>query len=241
MFILVLILQCIKTIANNSKKKQQHSSVDFVSFDKRRTYIHETNRKQMDVWKRKIKSQLYFPPKCVKKVRSVLQVGARLHWARNGQFSWNVASAASRSKEHRFTPALGLQQCCGSKIGGRLRSLLLTTKLLRNLDQYRLRRARYRPGTTRGAFRGRAPANDCLCPPNENCAPYKRGLCPEEINRLGAPECKSRPKTPKLVFTARIFVIFVDSHRISLTFATKTFFFWSSLKNSWKIASISRR
>ena len=31
----------------------------------------------------------------------------------------------------------------------------------------------------RGEFRGRAPPNDCLCPP-------KRRLCPEEINRLGA-------------------------------------------------------
>ena len=30
-----------------------------------------------------------------------------------------------------------------------------------------------------GAYRGRAPPTDCLCPP-------KRGLCPEEINRLGA-------------------------------------------------------
>ena len=30
-----------------------------------------------------------------------------------------------------------------------------------------------------GAFRGRAPTNDCLCLP-------KRGLCFEEINRLGA-------------------------------------------------------
>ena len=30
-----------------------------------------------------------------------------------------------------------------------------------------------------GAYRGRTPLNDCLCPP-------KRGLCPEEINRFGA-------------------------------------------------------
>ena len=35
----------------------------------------------------------------------------------------------------------------------------------------------------RGAYRGRAP-------PNENCAPPKRGLCPEEINRLGASGAK---------------------------------------------------
>ena len=38
----------------------------------------------------------------------------------------------------------------------------------------------------RGAFRDRAPSNDCLCPPKRNLCPTKRGLCPEEINRLGA-------------------------------------------------------
>ena len=37
-----------------------------------------------------------------------------------------------------------------------------------------------------GAFRGCAAPNDCLCPPNKSCAPPKQGLCPEEINRLGA-------------------------------------------------------
>ena len=37
-----------------------------------------------------------------------------------------------------------------------------------------------------GAYRGRAPLNDCLCSSNENCSPSKRGPCPEEINRLGA-------------------------------------------------------
>ena len=45
------------------------------------------------------------------------------------------------------------------------------------------------PGSApRGAFRSRAPPNDCLCPVKRklNCALLKRGLCPEEINRLGA-------------------------------------------------------
>ena len=36
------------------------------------------------------------------------------------------------------------------------------------------------------AFRGRAPPNDCLCPPKWLLVPPKQGLCPEEINRLGA-------------------------------------------------------
>ena len=58
----------------------------------------------------------------------------------------------------------------------------------------------------RGEFRMTACA-----PPNENCAPKK-------LTVSGLLECKSRHKTPKLVFTARIFVIFVDSHRISLNF-----------------------
>ena len=38
----------------------------------------------------------------------------------------------------------------------------------------------------RGAYRGLAPPNDCLCPPKRKLCPAKRGLCPEEINRLGA-------------------------------------------------------
>ena len=37
-----------------------------------------------------------------------------------------------------------------------------------------------------GAYRGRAPPNDCLCPPRRKLCPPKRGLCPEEINRLRA-------------------------------------------------------
>ena len=36
------------------------------------------------------------------------------------------------------------------------------------------------PAPRGGEFRGRSPS------PNENCDPLKRGLCPEEINRLGA-------------------------------------------------------
>ena len=67
-----------------------------------------------------------------------------------------------------------------------------------------------------GAFRGRAPPKILLVPhqtkivspPSEDCAPKK-------FTDSGLMKCKLRPKTPKLVFTARIFVIFVDSHRIS--------------------------
>ena len=45
---------------------------------------------------------------------------------------------------------------------------------------YFARKIKHSPGPApRGAFRGHAPPNDCLCP-------LKRELCPEEINRLGA-------------------------------------------------------
>ena len=37
-----------------------------------------------------------------------------------------------------------------------------------------------------GAFRDRAPPTDCLCAPQTKVVPPKRGLCPEESNRLGA-------------------------------------------------------
>ena len=42
------------------------------------------------------------------------------------------------------------------------------------------------PAPGGGAFRGRAPPNECLFPPKWKLCPPKRGLCPEEINRLGA-------------------------------------------------------
>ena len=59
-------------------------------------------------------------------------------------------------------------------------------------------------------------------PPNENCAPPKRGLCPEEITVSELLECKSRPK---LEFASGIFVIFVDWRRISWHFWDEDLFF----------------
>ena len=38
----------------------------------------------------------------------------------------------------------------------------------------------------RGGIPGPCPPNDCLCSPKRKLFPPKRGLCPEEINRLGA-------------------------------------------------------
>ena len=80
-----------------------------------------------------------------------------------------------------------------------------------------------------GGIPGPCPPTDCLCSPNENCAPPKRGLCPEEINRFRALERKCRPKL----------VLFVDlklekplENSISagkfLEISVKTFFFWRS-------------
>ena len=46
---------------------------------------------------------------------------------------------------------------------------------------------RYKPDPAPGgAYRGRAPPTGCLCPSKRKLFPPKRGLCPEEINRLGA-------------------------------------------------------
>ena len=42
-----------------------------------------------------------------------------------------------------------------------------------------------RPSTTGGAYRGRAPQL-IACAPQTKIVPPKRGLCPKEINRLGA-------------------------------------------------------
>ena len=80
-----------------------------------------------------------------------------------------------------------------------------------------------------------------LCPPSEDCAPKK-------LTGSGLLECKSRPKTPKLVFSALqfvskncFFVIFVNLHRISCNFWDENLFFWSLLQNSRKIATLLRR
>ena len=67
-----------------------------------------------------------------------------------------------------------------------------------------------------GAFR-------CRAPPNENCAPPSEDCAPKKLTGSGLLECKSKPKTPKLVFTARIFVIFVEFRK---SFGTKTFLFF---------------
>ena len=49
-------------------------------------------------------------------------------------------------------------------------------------------KCRYKSGPApRGGIPGPCPPKWVLVPPpNENCAPPKRGLCPKEINRLGA-------------------------------------------------------
>ena len=63
------------------------------------------------------------------------------------------------------------------------------------------------------------------CPPSEDCVPKK-------LTGPGLLECKSRPKTPKLVFTALkfvikncFFVIFVDLHQVSFKFWDENLFF----------------
>ena len=76
-----------------------------------------------------------------------------------------------------------------------------------------------------GEFRGRTS-------PNENCALLSEDCAPKKLTCSGLLECKSRSKTPKLVFTALefvskncFFVIFVELHRTSLNFWDEDLFF----------------
>ena len=72
-----------------------------------------------------------------------------------------------------------------------------------------------RPGAT-GGHSGAVPPQMTACaPPSEDCVPKK-------LTGSGLLECKSRPKTTKLVLIVLEFaskncfiVVFVDSHRIS--------------------------
>ena len=64
---------------------------------------------------------------------------------------------------------------------------------------------RGRPGAT-GGHSGAVPPNDCVA----------RTVPPKKLTGSGLLECKLRPKTPKFLFTAHMFVIFVNSHRISI-------------------------
>ena len=88
------------------------------------------------------------------------------------------------------------------------------------------------PAPLGGSIPGPWPPNDCLCPPNENCASPSDDCAPKKLTGLGLPECKLRPKTPKVVFTALEFVsknclsvIFVDLQRISFKFWGEDLFF----------------
>ena len=77
-----------------------------------------------------------------------------------------------------------------------------------------------KPGPApRGAFRSRrAPPKWVLLPPQTKIVPPPppgEDCAPKKLTNSEFMEWKSRPETSKFVFPARIFVIFVDSHRIS--------------------------
>ena len=87
----------------------------------------------------------------------------------------------------------------------------------------------------RGAFRGRAPPNHCLCPPNENCAPPRENCALKKLTGLVLLECNSRPATPKiLVITPK----FVSSNCFFEDFAVNIVWFSGPHKNSSKFAYI---
>ena len=87
-----------------------------------------------------------------------------------------------------------------------------------------------------GAFRRCAPPpNDCLCLPKRKLWPSRDDCAPKKLSFSGLLECKSRPKTPKLAFTALefvskncFFVIFEEFHWISIKFWDEdlSFFFF---------------
>ena len=92
-----------------------------------------------------------------------------------------------------------------------------------------------RHGATRGHFGAVTPQTTACAPQMKIVPPPQSEDCtPKKLTCSGLLECKSRPKTPKLVFTAVefvskncFFVIFVDLHRISLKFWAEDLFFFS--------------
>ena len=80
----------------------------------------------------------------------------------------------------------------------------------------------------RGAFRGCALPNDCLCPLRPKLCPPSEDCVPKKLIGSGLPECKSRPETRKIVLLASEFVenqtIFGIKTRIMEIFELKTFF-----------------
>ena len=94
-----------------------------------------------------------------------------------------------------------------------------------------------------GGHTGAVPPQMTACaPPNENCAPQSEDCAPKKLTDSGLLECKSRPKTPKLVFTALEFVskncffaIFVNLHWILVNLHLgKSHEFWDVKQNLWK-------
>ena len=68
-------------------------------------------------------------------------------------------------------------------------SVLLLLKVSTQYKYQRWSRGHKAQGQTRrhgGAFRGCAPPNDCLCPPQTKIVTPQARTVPEEINRLGA-------------------------------------------------------
>ena len=82
----------------------------------------------------------------------------------------------------------------------------------------------------RGHCAAVSPQMTACARPNENCAPQSEDCASKKSTDSRLLECKSRPKTPKLVFTALdfvskncFFVIFENLTETHLSFGTKTF------------------
>ena len=67
-----------------------------------------------------------------------------------------------------------------------------------------------------GGHTGAVPPTGYLCPPNENRAPPpKRGLCPEEVNRLGASGAQIEVQISVFCGLTPDFVTFFGDHLFS--------------------------
>ena len=116
---------------------------------------------------------------------------------------------------------------------------LTHSSLLRKMGlRFPFRAVQIRPGPApRGRISGPCPPTNCLCSPNENCAPSSEDCAPKKLTGSVLLESKSRPETPNILIIALEFVskncfclVFVDSPRNSWNFAyimgRRPFFFF---------------
>ena len=123
---------------------------------------------------------------------------------------------------------LSVAAICPNRSSSMPKMYLLTNSQIEVLKQCR----GYRPSATEGHSGAVPPQMTACAAPNESCAPPSEDCAPKKSTDSVLLECKPKPKTPKLVFTALefvskncIFVIFVNSHQISFKFWDEDLFY----------------